>query len=127
MTALRKLSSDSFIPVVRKFSTVELLIEEIGIHLGMDLSDITYALKLKIDEAMDPTSFHEGLKIDRQIGKKIAEARKAAGFNQAALAAKLHITQGQLSKIESGLRGAPQDLVQKIATLCKKHYDFFFE
>ncbi|HHE38561.1 MAG TPA: XRE family transcriptional regulator [Candidatus Cloacimonetes bacterium] len=59
-------------------------------------------LEKKIKDKEFQTLFKEE-KILLEISLKITDARKHSGLSQQALAKKAHITQQQLSKIESGL------------------------
>ena len=122
-----KLSQDTYLSIKRKAATAELLIEEIGFNLGIDLQEISRELELTIADALNPNLFQQDLEDDRHLGQKVSEARKKAGLSQVDLAAKLGITQGQLSRLESGFRAAPQELIKKISEACKKDYNWFFE
>lgn len=127
MTAVRKLSQDAYLAIKRKASTAELLIEEIGDNLGVNFDLVIRELELRLAEALNPGLFQKDIEDDAYLGRKIEEARKVAKLTQIELANKANITQGYLSKVENGTKGAPQELVQKIAEICGKPYDWFFE
>jgi len=59
--------------------------------------------------------------------KLVVLARQARGLSQADLADRVEANQGFLSKIENGLRDAPEDLVEKIARVLEFPKSFFYQ
>ncbi len=59
--------------------------------------------------------------------KSLVIARESAGVTQKRLAVELDIDQGNLSKIEQGLRDVPEDLLNKISDKLEFPIEFFYE
>ena len=56
--------------------------------------------------------------IKKELGKRLKEARKAAGFTQSLIATELHMTQQQYSRFENGVFELNY---QQLIFLCKKY------
>lgn len=132
MTAIRKLSQDEFAGVQLKATTAKLLIREVANSLGLNLENLVQNLDTEVSLAITSEVLNPGLsELDRNdqehLGRKIAEARKEAGKTQIELSKALNITQGQMSKYETGTAATPQEVILKISEICNKPYDWFFE
>jgi len=57
----------------------------------------------------------------------MAVARDSRGLSQTALAEKMNVAQGTISKIEAGVNSAPHDFIQELASALEYEPDFFFE
>jgi transcriptional regulator with XRE-family HTH domain len=65
-------------------------------------------------------------KASKECGPRVAEIRKARGITQVELAAKLGITQGNLSKYERGELRLHSDLLVKLAEILAVSIDDIF-
>lgn len=62
--------------------------------------------------------------VNRLVGERVIEARRLAGINQVALADKLGITSGHLTKLENGQDSLQAWQIRRVATACKVTTDF---
>ena len=62
--------------------------------------------------------------VNRLVGERVIEARRLAGIKQVALADKLGITSGHLTKLENGQDSLKAWQIRRIATICKVTTDF---
>ena len=62
--------------------------------------------------------------VNRLVGERVIEARRLAGIKQVALADKLGITSGHLTKLENGQDSLEAWQIRRVATACKVTTDF---
>lgn len=67
------------------------------------------------------------MKIDRNVNPEIIRiARESRGITQGVLARRLAVTQGKISKMESGLLGVSEEMVAKLAMALDYPEEFFY-